>query len=151
MGEKTIFKYENVSYTVDKILNDNDYLEDRYYLLNEKTNSYQYFDNVNELLNKGRVEGEYLHQILDDIDIIFIDFNTKKEFVAATLMNREIEFEYNGVNYFKSASDKGYYIWCEKDNSYQYYSSPVELLKKGTLEGKLLKELWEEIYIQFIF
>lgn len=151
IGEKIIFKYKDVSYIIDKIINDNNYLDDKFYLLNESTNNYQYFNNANDLINKGKVEEKYLSQILDNIEIISIDYSTEKEFVSATIMNREIEFEYNEVNYFKSKSDKGYYIWCEKDNSYQYYSSPEELLKKGTLEGKPLRELWEKIHIQFLF
>lgn len=150
-GEKIIFKYKEDSYTIDKILNDKNYLEDKYYLYSEKANKYQYFCGVNELINKGKVEQKYLIQILDAIEVIFIDYNTEKEFVAATIMNSEIEFDYNGTNYFKSSNDNEYYIWCEKDNSCQYYSSPEELLKKGTLEGKPLKELWKEIHIQFIF
>lgn len=144
IGEKITFKYNDKSYSVDKIQ------DNKYYLLDMDTNLYQYFDNPNDLINKGIVEEKYLFEILDYIEITFIDFNTKKEFVAATKMNREIEFDYDGVNYFKSSNDKGYYIWSEKDNSYQYYSSPEELLEKGTLDGKPLKELWDKIHIQFL-
>lgn len=151
MGEKIIFKYKCVSYTIDQILDRENYQKSIYYLYSEETHLYQYFEKVDELINKGEVEEKYLIQILDVIEVIFIDYNTEKEFVAATIMNSEIEFDYNGTNYFKSSNDKGYYIWCEKDNSFQYYSSPKELLKKGTLEGKPLRELWKEIHIKFIF
>lgn len=145
IGEKIIFKYDSKSYCIDKTQ------DDKLYLLNMTTNNYQYFDNPEKLINKGLIEKCYLFEILDDIEITFIEFNTKKEFIAATKMNREIEFDYNGVNYFKSSDDKGYYIWCEKDNSRQYYSSPDELLEKGKLEDKPLKDLWDEINIHFLF
>ena len=66
-------------------------------------------------------------------------------------MNNEIEFEYKGVNYFKSSCDKGYYIWCEKTKNYQYFSSNNELLKKAIIENKLLIELLNKIHIKNIF
>ena len=148
-GEKVIFKYKNISYTIDKILNDDNYLEDNYYLYSN--NTFQYFNHIDKLIYKSNIEGKSLYEVLDDVKILFIDYNTEKEFVAATIMNNEIEFEYNGINYFKSSDEKGYYIWCQKDKSFQYYSSPEELLQKGTLQGKLLKNLWKNIIIQFIF
>lgn len=144
IGEKIVFKYNDKSYCIDKTK------DNKYYLHNENTNSYQFFDSSDELINTSLVEGKYLFDIMNDIEVIFIDFNTKKEFIAATMMNREIEFDYNGVNYFKSSDEKGYYIWSEKNNSRQYFSSPEELLEKGTLEGKLLCQLWDKIHIQFL-
>lgn len=66
-------------------------------------------------------------------------------------MNSEIEFVCNDINYFKSQDDNGYYIYCDRDKSYQHYSSPEELLKNGVLEGKHLRELWKKIHIKFIY
>lgn len=144
VGEKIVFKYCKNQYIIDKTNN-------IYSLHNITANSCQCFNTYEELFQKGIINGNYLIEILDDIEIIFIDFNTKKEFSAAVEMNREIEFEYNGVNYFKSCSDKGYYIYNSKENSYQYFKTPKELLEKSEFEGKHLDELWDKINIRCIY
>lgn len=151
MGEKIIFTFESYSYVIDKVLDEENYKDNKYCLFNESTNDYQYFNNARDLINKGKVEQKYLYQIIDDIEILFIDYSTKKEFIAATIMNSEIEFVCNDINYFKSQDDNGYYIYCDRDKSYQHYSSPEELLKNGVLEGKHLRELWKKIHIKFIY
>lgn len=143
IGEKIIFKYNKKDYIVNKANN--------YYLFNKDDNNYQYFSEANELIEKGIVEGKQLKEILDYIEISFIDFDTKKEFIAATMINREIEFSCRGVDYFKSCSDKGYYIANLKDNTVQYFKTPKELLENCRLEGKALSELWNEINIQCLY
>lgn len=149
-GEKIVFKYKNITYIVNKVLNDSDYQDENYYLYDSVTETYQFFDGAERLINNAKVGKSCLCNVLDELEIVFIDYNTKKEFISANLMNREIEFNYNGVEYFRSQSDKGYYIWCQKDDSVQYYQTPEELLECATLEGKPLKELWDEINISCI-
>ncbi len=143
-GEKIIFKYHSYEYIIDKP-------DEQYYLYNKSKDEYQYFDTYNQIIENGAVEGSRLEDILDNIDIIFMDFNTKKEFITATIMNREIEFEYNGVDYFKSCCDEGYYIYNSKEKTSQYFESPEKLLENGRLEGRLMSELWDEIYIQCLY
>lgn len=65
-------------------------------------------------------------------------------------MNREIEFEYENINYFKSSENGKYYVYCYGDGKTQYFNTPQELLNKCKLNGKLLKDLYDEIYIQCI-
>lgn len=149
-GERIEFKYQNITYIIDKKLNDNNYQDDDYYLYDTATKSHQFFDSVDNLINNAKVGKRCLCNVLDELEIVFIDYNTKKEFIAANLMNREIEFNYNGVEYFRSQSDKGYYIWCKKDDSIQYYQTPEELLECAVLEGEPLKELWDKINISCI-
>lgn len=143
-GEKIVFKYDNNTY----IINEED---ERFYLYNKDKNIYKFYKNFHEMLNVKIFGDLSLKDILNDIEIISIEYSTKKRFVSSMKSNREIEFEYNGVDYFKSCSDKGYYIHNSKDNSYQYFETPEELLEKCKLEGKNLNELWDKIFIQCIF
>lgn len=149
--KKITFRYNNVSYVVDVNIDDKEYANNKFYLLNKENNKYQFFDTVDEIVNNGIIEQKPLLDVLNDVKILSIDGNIKNEFIAASLMNNEIEFEYKGVNYFKSSCDKGYYIWCEKTKNYQYFSSNNELLKKAIIENKLLIELLNKIYIKNIF
>lgn len=143
-GEKIVFKYNDNIYIINKE-------EGKYYLYNESENTYKYYTSFHELINSKLFGNLCLIDILNTIIIVSIETDIKKEFISAIKANREIEFDYNGVNYFKSCSDKGYYIYNSKDNSFQYFETPEELLEKGKLEGRYLNELWDKINIQFIY
>lgn len=143
-GEKIVFKYNDNIYVINE-------KGGEYYLYNKNENTYKYCTSFHELINSKFFGNLCLIDILNIIDIVSIETDTKKEFINAIKTNREIEFNYNGANYFKSCSDKGYYIYNSKDNSYQYFKTPEELLEKSKLEGKFLNELWDKIKIQFIY
>lgn len=70
---------------------------------------------------------------MDSIEIVKVDFNTKKEFIVAMEMKREIEFDYNGVDYFKFCLGKGHYIYNSREKSYRYFEMSEELLEESTL------------------
>lgn len=143
VGEKVLFKYLDNKYIIHEE-------NDKYYIYNESVNEYQYFHTPDELIKNGIIENKLLNEVLDNVEIISIEFDTEKEFVMATIMNREIEFDYNGTEYFKSKSDKGYYIYNSSNRDTQYFKTPEDLLKYGRLEGKLLSELWNKINISCI-
>jgi hypothetical protein len=144
IGERIEIKYKNNKY----IINTNS--EGIYYIFDVKKGTYQYFKNKDDLFSNGCINEKRINDILDEIKIQHIEFNNKKRFVAATLMNREIEFEYENINYFKSSENGKYYVYCYGDGKTQYFNTPQELLNKCKLNGKLLKDLYDEIYIQCI-
>lgn len=86
-----------------------------------------------------------------EIDNIFLK-DTKYEFYNAVRTGREIEFSYNGKNYFESRNDDNdWYIYCEETKTKQHFKSAEELLKYTILEDMNINDLWNDIRIDCIF
>lgn len=77
--------------------------------------------------------------------------DTKYEFYNAIKSGREIEFSYNGKNYFVSRSDDtNWYIYCEETKTKQHFTSVEKLLNNATLEDLNINDLWNDIRIDYI-
>lgn len=96
--------------------------------------------------NTGMEKPFFIFEILN----IFVK-DTKYEFYSSVKCGREIEFSYNGKNYFESRnSDTDWYIYCEETNISQHFISADELLKDAMLENLNINVLWNDIKIDYI-
>lgn len=76
--------------------------------------------------------------------------NAKEIFLDAIALGREIEFSYNGTEYFESYDSKGWYIENLSTQKKQYFSSYEEMIESAKLEETCLSDCWEEIVIRYI-
>lgn len=60
--------------------------------------------------------------------------------------NEEYDFDYHGETYSFSCNAHGWYLtkYSDSDNC-QTFSSGVELLEKGLIEGKHIREIFNEL------
>lgn len=78
--------------------------------------------------------------------------DTEHVFTAAVLSGREIEFHYGGLHYFESrTSPLEWYIYCQETKSRQSFPSAQKLIETAALQGRFLREIWDELVIDYIF
>lgn len=70
-----------------------------------------------------------------------------KEFKARVELGEEFQFYFQEESYWVSQNAEGYYLTRETDSDSQSFTSANDLFEKGTIEGKTLFELWEQIDI----
>lgn len=88
--------------------------------------------------------------IIEVSDLLIKDI--KYEFYSALKMGREIEFQYNGKNYFVSRNnDEDWYVYCEETNKSQSFRSSEQLLKDAMLDEVNINELFNDMEINYIF
>lgn len=81
--------------------------------------------------------------IIEVSDLLIKDI--KYEFYSALKMGREIEFQYNGKNYFVSRSDdEDWYVYCEETNKSQRFRSSEQLLKDAMLCFFIIYDIWRK-------
>lgn len=145
--ETARFKYKGIEYFINCV-------DGKTVLLNEGTGDIYEIESYDELKNFELEKGKSIYDLKDLIELIYLEYNNEKEFTSAALMNREIEFSYKGVEYFKSSCEidkkMKYTVYCERDGSHQYFNSNEELLEKAKLEDKFLKDVFDEIVIHCI-
>ena len=74
-----------------------------------------------------------------------------KEFYEAISLGREVEFSYNGLDYFVSHDNVRWHIFCVPTKAKQYFASPDELMNNAKLEDEYLKDCWVDVDITDIF
>lgn len=70
-----------------------------------------------------------------------------KEFRERVELGEEFQFYFQEESYWISQNADGYYLTRVKDGDSQSFTSANDLFEKGTIEGKTLFELWEQIEI----
>lgn len=70
-----------------------------------------------------------------------------QEFKDRVDMGEEFQFYFQEDSYWVSHNAEGFYLTREKDSYSQAFLSAIELFEKGTIEGKTLFELWEQLDI----
>ncbi|MCU6793516.1 hypothetical protein OB236_15530 [Paenibacillus sp. WQ 127069] len=62
----------------------------------------------------------------------------------------ETHFKYLGKEYSISHNSRGTYL-SEFNGDYQSFTDHIELLKKGMIDGKYLKDIWNDVEVTIIF
>jgi hypothetical protein len=121
---------------------------------NDRTNSYYLFS-CDENWN---VLGDSLHYTLDEVfkcaeSSYGINSNewvhTKympysyEDLERDLSIGHELEFTYKGKEYSITNNKVGWYL--SGVNDYQSFTNTIELLEKGTIDGKHLKEIWNDV------
>ncbi|OPH61823.1 hypothetical protein BC351_00860 [Paenibacillus ferrarius] len=65
-------------------------------------------------------------------------------------IGHELHFNFKGREYSISNNKDGWYL-SESYSDYQSFVDTNELLAKGKIDGKLLKEIWDEVDVSVIF
>ncbi|GLH62947.1 hypothetical protein [Parageobacillus sp. G301] len=65
-------------------------------------------------------------------------------------IGHEIHFVYKGQKYSISCSHDGWHL-SEFYKDYQTFRTHKELLENGTINGKYLKEIWNDVEVTEIF
>ncbi|MFD2629551.1 hypothetical protein [Oceanobacillus kapialis] len=71
---------------------------------------------------------------------------TYQELVRDIHIGHEIEFKYKGKLYITLNVQEGFGL-AESNKYCTYHKTPKELLQKGKIEGKSLKDLWEDVEV----
>lgn len=78
--------------------------------------------------------------------------DVRQQFIEAVLTGREIEFRHGARHYFESrTSQRDWQIYCEETKEIQHFASSLELLEHAELQGRPIREIWDEIFIDYIF
>ncbi|WP_312476171.1 hypothetical protein [Neobacillus sp.] len=72
------------------------------------------------------------------MDYSFVEFERDIE------MGHEIEFRYKGKVYININAKDGYGFRGDLKD-FVYYKTPQELLDNGTINGKKLRDIWDEV------
>lgn len=70
-----------------------------------------------------------------------------QEFKERVEMGEEFQFFYREESYWVSQNDAGFYLTRERDSDSQSFVTANDLFEKGTIDGRTLLELWEQIDI----
>ncbi|WP_240416792.1 hypothetical protein [Paenibacillus periandrae] len=62
----------------------------------------------------------------------------------------ELHFKYLGKEYSISHNSNGTYL-SEFNSDYQTFTDHIELLQKGMIDGKHLKDIWKDVEVTIIF
>ncbi|MFC9775957.1 hypothetical protein [Paenibacillus chitinolyticus] len=65
-------------------------------------------------------------------------------------IGHEVEFKYMGREYSITNNKAGWYL-SEPDSKYQMFADKIDLLEKGTIDGKNLKDIWNDVEVTTIF
>jgi hypothetical protein len=65
-------------------------------------------------------------------------------------IGHELHFKYKEKEYSISHTIEGSYL-SEFYGEYQSFNDHAELLQKGTIEGKSLKDIWDDVEVTTIF
>lgn len=77
---------------------------------------------------------------------------TFKDFERDVILGREIEMIYNGIMYFiTDYHNIGAVLENEITKKYQSFKTRKELLENATIDGKNLKEIWNDIKIETVY
>lgn len=72
-------------------------------------------------------------------------FDSLQELIDAIDLGLDIEFYVYGVRYNISPGDNDYFICVCPDGDAVYYNSGLEMVNSHKIDGKLLKDLWQDI------
>ncbi len=75
---------------------------------------------------------------------------TYEEIEEMVLMGREVEFKYKDVEYFIGNFEKATLVNCTA-NTEEYFENQKRLLEDARIEGKSLKEIFDDIVTGYIF
>ena len=71
---------------------------------------------------------------------------TFEELKEGLARNEEYEFDYRGETYSFSCNAEGWYLTKYSDwENYQTFSSGIELLEKGLIEGNHIREIFDQL------
>ncbi len=71
-------------------------------------------------------------------------FSHKWDVEIEDQLGHEIEFTYKGKRYIALNAEEGFGLG-ENNNECSYYKSPEELIKNGEIDGKSLKDIWNDV------
>ncbi|RKD26035.1 hypothetical protein BEP19_01565 [Ammoniphilus oxalaticus] len=66
------------------------------------------------------------------------------------MIGHELHFRYNGKNYYISQSQGGW-VLTRFDQQYELFESQAALLQGGKIDGKSLREIWDEVEVTDLF
>ena len=69
----------------------------------------------------------------------------KKEFINVMFSEKEIEFEYKGINYIISKAKHKFTFYSTNSYDIKVYDTPKELLESINIDGKYLLDIIEDI------
>lgn len=69
------------------------------------------------------------------------------EFAQRVAMGEEFQFYYKNEGYWISRNNEGFYLTRVQDSSSQTFKTSGDLFRKGRIENKTIRELWEEIEV----
>ncbi|GAQ19770.1 cytoplasmic protein [Oceanobacillus picturae] len=99
--------------------------------------------------NGGReyVLSEYILKVKNEqieSTLLNKDRYSYQELVRDIHIGHEIEFTYKGKRYITLNVLEGFGL-CEDNVSVSYYKNPEELIKNGEIDGKSLKDIWNDV------
>lgn len=78
--------------------------------------------------------------------------NYKFEDLRADLaIGHELDFFYEGQKYSISANESGWFLTRYNDQTDQSFETYDDLLQNATIDSKHLKEIWDQIVIDYIY
>ncbi len=69
-----------------------------------------------------------------------------ENFIQSIMSNLEPSFKYKRKKYGSTKFDGYEFFEWENENSYQTYKTIEEFEQKANIDGKLLRDIWKDIY-----
>ncbi|MCD8090754.1 MAG: hypothetical protein LUD81_09115 [Clostridiales bacterium] len=166
-GKKTVLKYGEKSFVLNMDFDSlKEYRENKRYIIDCQSNRRFYFETCDEMLDNMLIDGKPFRAILEDLEEAETERCDKKSFITALFVNNEIEFSFDGREYFKTNTriDGAWKHVIECENSegrwdiaedgetgkLQAFNTPEELEEKCRLCGRLLRQFWDGLVISCI-